>query len=270
LRVQGGSYDFGARNYDSRIGRWISVDPLANKYPNQTPYGYVGNSPIVNKENGGRDYGVYVDHDKHTIDIKATFYTVAGDAASLASATKAAQFWNDQRGNFKYVVGKGSGAVEYSVKFTMSVVPVSDPKGEMRNDHEQWSPENRRTKDKSSNTYSVKPDKDPVFDNAKKEEDTRGATKDGNEISVKESEQKSDVGEHEMGHAIGLGHFFRGVMTANLIDPDHALTISVEYVRSILQNALTAIKDMAKGDLFQKGDSPKDFGKGKMVETKQH
>ena len=38
--------DFGARIYDSRIGRWLSVDPLQKKYPNWTPYAYSMNSPI--------------------------------------------------------------------------------------------------------------------------------------------------------------------------------------------------------------------------------
>lgn len=40
------NYDFGARIYDGRIGRWLSVDPLAKKYPNESPYIFSGNSPI--------------------------------------------------------------------------------------------------------------------------------------------------------------------------------------------------------------------------------
>jgi RHS repeat-associated protein len=39
-------YDyFGARYYDSRIGRWLQVDPLFEKYPWISPYSYALNSP---------------------------------------------------------------------------------------------------------------------------------------------------------------------------------------------------------------------------------
>jgi RHS repeat-associated protein len=41
------SYDFGARIYDSRTGRWLSTDPLANKFPNESPYLFAGNNPIL-------------------------------------------------------------------------------------------------------------------------------------------------------------------------------------------------------------------------------
>lgn len=39
-------HDFGARIYDGRIGRWLSVDPLQQKYPSLSPYNFSNNSPI--------------------------------------------------------------------------------------------------------------------------------------------------------------------------------------------------------------------------------
>lgn len=35
-------------------GRWLSVDPLASKYPSLSPYVYVANNPIVNYDPDGR------------------------------------------------------------------------------------------------------------------------------------------------------------------------------------------------------------------------
>jgi RHS repeat-associated protein len=41
------SYDFGARMLDPRYGRWLSVDPLAAKYPSLSPFNFTGNNPIM-------------------------------------------------------------------------------------------------------------------------------------------------------------------------------------------------------------------------------
>jgi RHS repeat-associated protein len=44
----GSSYDFGARIYDPRTGRFLSTDPKMKDFPSQTPYAFAGNSPISN------------------------------------------------------------------------------------------------------------------------------------------------------------------------------------------------------------------------------
>ncbi|HET9824144.1 MAG TPA: RHS repeat-associated core domain-containing protein [Chitinophagaceae bacterium] len=40
------AYDYGFRIYNPAIGRFLSVDPLAKKYPMLSPYQFAGNNPI--------------------------------------------------------------------------------------------------------------------------------------------------------------------------------------------------------------------------------
>ena len=46
-------YYFGARYYDPSIGRFITTDPLAFKYPSLSPYNYCGNNPIIRTDPDG-------------------------------------------------------------------------------------------------------------------------------------------------------------------------------------------------------------------------
>lgn len=47
LDAETGLYYYGARYYYPRLSNWLSVDPLANKYPNLSPYTYCANNPAV-------------------------------------------------------------------------------------------------------------------------------------------------------------------------------------------------------------------------------
>lgn len=48
--------DFGARIYDSRLGTWLSVDPLQKKYPNYSPYCFTANNPIYYIDVDGKEF----------------------------------------------------------------------------------------------------------------------------------------------------------------------------------------------------------------------
>ena len=58
INVNGGSFPMaigiGARIYDSRLGQWLSLDPLMMSYPSHSPYNFVINNPIYNIYNAGR------------------------------------------------------------------------------------------------------------------------------------------------------------------------------------------------------------------------
>ena len=46
--------DYGARMFDNQIGRWYTVDPLAERYNEVSVYGFVKNNPMNNIEIDGR------------------------------------------------------------------------------------------------------------------------------------------------------------------------------------------------------------------------
>jgi RHS repeat-associated protein len=57
----GNHLDYGFRQYDSRIGRFISVDPLTKKFPFLTPYQFASNTPIWATDLDGREARIYTE-----------------------------------------------------------------------------------------------------------------------------------------------------------------------------------------------------------------
>ncbi len=46
MKGAGNQQDYGMRIYDTRLGRFLSVDPLMKEYPELTPYQFASNTPI--------------------------------------------------------------------------------------------------------------------------------------------------------------------------------------------------------------------------------
>ena len=77
-------YDFGARRYDPATGRWLSQDPLAEKYYSISPYTFCHNNPIIRFDpNGLVDWKLFRSGLYTT--IGGVMSTVGGSA--LAGAT---------------------------------------------------------------------------------------------------------------------------------------------------------------------------------------
>ena len=55
-----GNLDFGARIYNGRLGRFLSVDPLTTKYPDHSPFVFAFNNPLLFIDPDGRDNIVYI------------------------------------------------------------------------------------------------------------------------------------------------------------------------------------------------------------------
>jgi RHS repeat-associated protein len=53
IKGEGNSYTTEFRQYDPRIGRWLSIDPLFQNFPWQSPYVAYDNNPIVNNDPKG-------------------------------------------------------------------------------------------------------------------------------------------------------------------------------------------------------------------------
>ena len=53
------TYDFGARNYNPALGRWMNINPLAARYDAHSPYNFTINNPIYFVDPDGKRIIIY-------------------------------------------------------------------------------------------------------------------------------------------------------------------------------------------------------------------
>ncbi len=115
----GNSYDFGARLYNPRIGRWMSRDPHESKYPAVSGYVFSLNSPLLFKDVDGKDAIVTVQKDTKgggTITISSTIY-ITGKAASKEKANDFTQLSTNILKEGTYKSESGDYKIRFDVKY---------------------------------------------------------------------------------------------------------------------------------------------------------
>ena len=220
----GNSYDFGARMYDARVGRWWSVDALASSYPYNSPYIFAGNTPTIFIDEDGNDFGIKVDFNRNSIIIVSNVYAIKGKC--YRQAGKAANIWNK-------VSVKING---YNVNFDIRTIEVSEvtneelfivygkstflkSNGELntRQLEKKRSFENQKKlealeiADPIGNSYfGTEHEKSKLITQSGSSDKTAAETLMGTEIYTNTHEILGDYGDiemivaHELGHTLGL------------------------------------------------------------------
>ena len=129
---------FGARYMDHELmTMWLSVDPMADKYPSISPYAYCAWNPIKLVDPDGRDIEIVKDDKNKTITIRGNFYynrqNLGSEAEVFLNGFKDAL--NSWEGDIKEALGdKSLGVSGYDVKFEFGFYDCEDPRDEAKND----------------------------------------------------------------------------------------------------------------------------------------
>lgn len=220
LKGVGNSYDFGARIYDPRIGRWLTPDPQEYRFSQLSTYVAFENAPISVVDLDGKS-GVAewkVDKEKtKTLIIKANFNYIEGTVdQKVLDAVKAE--WNKTYSKIKYTGEDKKINVEFNISFSAHPEGTDLKKFDGSNGQNSLRPE-----DLSSREYEASNREGIAFDPTNAKEDVYQASNpsgdDPNAVISATAGDATDPANtitkaisHGVGHNLGLLHSDKGVM----------------------------------------------------------
>jgi|GEM_PF-6147976 len=80
VKGEGNQQDYGMRIYDGRLGKFLSVDPLAVEYPMLTPYQFASNRPIDGIDQDGLEWKPVTGADGNVTDYTWSGFNADGSA----------------------------------------------------------------------------------------------------------------------------------------------------------------------------------------------
>ncbi len=117
--------DYGARNYDASLGRWVNIDELAEDYFNNSPYNYVANTPLIAYDPDGKRISIVGDKEyRSQVLMRLLLGALNSDtfAKELSSAFKSENtlFIFDPSRDGDHLVVQGAGKNDESFGFDLS------------------------------------------------------------------------------------------------------------------------------------------------------
>lgn len=117
--------DFGARMYDSRIGRWWSVDPI--KQPWLSPYSAMDNNPILKVDKDGKIAKPYIEGGRVIVEATLFFYGKGDEGTAGSIGSDIQNTWNDVNGTYGTALVMIDGKeVEMEVEFRIKTIYKSE------------------------------------------------------------------------------------------------------------------------------------------------
>lgn len=200
MDASGDITDFGARVFDANFPMFLSRDPHDYNYPGKSPYHPVNSNPIIYLDPDGKDYRLFIDHDKKTITIQA--YYKSSDIESKKEEDLiniGTEFWNAKTEKYEYVFISDGEELSYSIFIELDNINYLIEKFPVLNVLDEIS-------EIPVNTISVI--SDDLWDKMKED---GSVTKDALAMNIRRymvvpEGTDNDYARHEMGHNIGMIH----------------------------------------------------------------